>query len=655
MVLNVRNAHLANGGNRMHRAILSALLLVACVFPCHAADPRLAQKVTYQGGYKRLHAVAEELTKQTGVTIRSGSNSQDWQVRDIPLVVCVKDMPLGKLLRTVADCGHVTFAMEKIANAKTDKPAYKLYRTRKQREDIDGVLNARVEANRNLAEWSWDTLVAYADMPDASKDIPVMEGSPDAAQIRAVARMLKSLGPGVRTRTMSGERVVQQIGVDAQAPLKEMLDYAATHYGNTVPALGQNGPPQVTLALPSETYEGAMGLLIQVQIVPDRMGTLPEGGAMNWVIQPSYLARALASAKKLGLPAEPDTKSMFADDERFPEPGFVELKTDDDWKAPLLQCKVSVPASQAEGGKRVPRDLVEMARQSGMNIVCEDFVSHLSAHEWWGHPVVPGSTQVSASETPESSKVSSVVEMTASEVLKSTNNHLFRHARWFVNKDSHLIVGWLSDWRVSHLSLVPESLYVSVTNKMQGSGAELNDVIPLADLNWRQFDGWFRSPWDLSMMMGIRSNKLPYVLWRLYCSLNAEQRRQARSDVGLSLAGFGLEWAADRVREVAKEYDAYPSCRNMSGDREASDRVLASPALLGTVALRVSSEPDPNSKTISKHIYAAAIESTSAGRSQVLVRQQLDVVAFPVYTPAREAELRKKAEPNPADKKPVEK
>lgn len=58
-------------------------------------DPRLAQLVTYEGGYKRLHYAIEEISAQTGVRIRCGANNQDWQIRGMPLVFAVKDMPLG--------------------------------------------------------------------------------------------------------------------------------------------------------------------------------------------------------------------------------------------------------------------------------------------------------------------------------------------------------------------------------------------------------------------------------------------------------------------------------------------------------------------------------------------------------------------------------
>ena len=207
----------------MKRAILMAVLLAAAAIPCAAAkittdpnasakppvkssekpDPRLSQKVTYQGGYKRLHAVAEELTRQTGVTIRCGSSAEDWRVRDVPLVVCVRDMPLGELLKSIAACAHASLTTDQIANSRPEKPTYRLCRTREQEHDISSAVSARAEASRKLADWTWDTLAAYADMPDASDQIkPTPEL--DAAQVRAVAQALKALGGQAEKRMLSG-------------------------------------------------------------------------------------------------------------------------------------------------------------------------------------------------------------------------------------------------------------------------------------------------------------------------------------------------------------------------------------------------------------------------------------------------------------------
>jgi hypothetical protein len=130
-------------------------------------DKRLAKKITYDSGYKRLHVVANDLAKLSGVSIACGQNPKDWRVRDIPVVVCVKDMPLGKLLRATADATHTRIALEKVGNDPIKH--YRIYRRRKEEQAIENLISARHEAKLAQVQWQWDALVAYGK---SGKEIP---------------------------------------------------------------------------------------------------------------------------------------------------------------------------------------------------------------------------------------------------------------------------------------------------------------------------------------------------------------------------------------------------------------------------------------------------------------------------------------------------
>ena len=90
------------------------------------ADEQLNQQVTYTGTGKRLHTVLEDISKMTNITVRCGKDKDDWQVRDLPVVVIVKNMPLGKLLQTLADCTHLAFS----SNQVDGKTTYRIWRDR---------------------------------------------------------------------------------------------------------------------------------------------------------------------------------------------------------------------------------------------------------------------------------------------------------------------------------------------------------------------------------------------------------------------------------------------------------------------------------------------------------------------------------------------
>ncbi len=65
-------------------------------------DPRLAQKVTYEAVHKPVKTVIADLARTTGVTINAGAGKQDWQVRDRRMNLFVKDIPLSKLMESIA-------------------------------------------------------------------------------------------------------------------------------------------------------------------------------------------------------------------------------------------------------------------------------------------------------------------------------------------------------------------------------------------------------------------------------------------------------------------------------------------------------------------------------------------------------------------------
>lgn len=65
-------------------------------------DTRLAQAVTYNELRKTVSAILDELTKSTGVVLKAGYNSKDWQVRDRKMTIFVKDLPLGALMNSMA-------------------------------------------------------------------------------------------------------------------------------------------------------------------------------------------------------------------------------------------------------------------------------------------------------------------------------------------------------------------------------------------------------------------------------------------------------------------------------------------------------------------------------------------------------------------------
>jgi len=641
----------------LRKAPIAFVLLIALSAPCRAADSRLAQKVTYQGGYKRLHAIAEELTKQTGVTIRAGINKQDWRVRDIPVIVCVKDMPLGKLLERIAQCTHVRLVAEKIAGAADDTPTYRLCRNKSREDDIQAQLDALAQANCKLAFWAWDTLVAYANMPDASADIPTTKPygwiEIDAQRIRALGQALAALGPEGRAKAMTGEQVVVRI---SKSPVfNAIYDYALKHPQTPAGASAGGPAPEPT---PREREQALLALKIMRQDEPDVTGGFmclvygitddSHQGLGSWVAAPVQSAEALADVKKLKLPPPPDVDAALLSDVKFPDPRFKLLKTDDDWNAPELQEKIKLELPQTQRKYFTRAEIfTALAKAASVDIICEDFVSQKLVNHW-SVPIDP------KSETAAAFMLKRIARM------KDTN--------WFANSDSKLIVGWAANWRKQHQSLVAESLLQGIHDRMEGNGAEIDDLMPFWDLTRDQRSEWVTKTPDFA---GLECD-WDADMWRVYSALSADDKALAKSPAGLPLAKLDATCLIDflkRTREESVSHTVTMAIPDESPTDKERNRYLSDPDMVGRLVLKVWSEPmkswhtravdengfsnsgqyTPGPNGPNKHSYFISITDPKVTEDKLHMRAEWQGAAFPMFTLEREAELVKKAESNAAE------
>ena len=66
--------------------VLAVLVSGACadVARFDPPDPRLDKKVALEVNYVKLDDVAKSLSEQSGVTIKAGTGTRDWRVRERP-------------------------------------------------------------------------------------------------------------------------------------------------------------------------------------------------------------------------------------------------------------------------------------------------------------------------------------------------------------------------------------------------------------------------------------------------------------------------------------------------------------------------------------------------------------------------------------------
>ena len=127
-------------------------------------DPRLAERVTIDCANVRLHTALERISAETGVIVRAGRNKTDWVVRDVPVLACARDLPLGVLLRGIADANHLLLSRTRIG----DIISYRIRRDTKRQTELDTFEETRAAAAQAAATYDWDVLAQVKELPESA-------------------------------------------------------------------------------------------------------------------------------------------------------------------------------------------------------------------------------------------------------------------------------------------------------------------------------------------------------------------------------------------------------------------------------------------------------------------------------------------------------
>lgn len=130
-------------------------------------DARLAEKITYIAKGKTISAILDDLTKSTGITFRAGYNSGDWQVRDRKMTISVTDVPISRLISSMARV--MKFKWQR--SGEPGEYSYRLYLDRKTLLDIEAQ-RAREEerAQAALAKKRAEGMEQYSKLADLTEE-----------------------------------------------------------------------------------------------------------------------------------------------------------------------------------------------------------------------------------------------------------------------------------------------------------------------------------------------------------------------------------------------------------------------------------------------------------------------------------------------------
>ncbi len=637
--------------------------------PVDDSDKRLLQEVTCDLGYTRLHYVIEDIAARTKVTIRCGASKDDWQTRDLPLVVCAKDVPLGRLLRSIADSTHTDLSAETIetGQGKQDR-VYRVWFSAKSQAELDGYRDEERKASMAEQSSAWDALVDSVDLPDSAiskwiRSDPDIMGAIAARQ--ALGRILRDLGPEAKAKIMAGQRLDLTLSSYGKPDLfRDLYTLAQRDAYHSEAAYARRNPTSTfKLQPPTEEQMDASALTIRSHTDPStgqyfvNMSLYPVRNGDNtdtiWSTSPSgAISQFQAHIRDFRAPEPGKTVR------RYPHPPDhiskelvpISLKPEDIAKSPALSknVKLDLPTDRDVTYADV---MTALAKASGLSIISEDFLSQLhpaSLALAVGLPMSQG-TRFSplGTDLPK--------EVTVGDALaKLAQPSRFRTViDWYIDEKSSLIVGRSPDWLRHRRNLLPESLLVYLRGKADSDGVELDDYSLLSRYDY--CGEWVTESKDL-YFLGCGFD----FFWRFYERLSPQDRALAKSEAGLPLAKYDTVWIADFVRiEAESSVTCYggdiKTAKRAKEEADHRTALFTDPDVVRTMTLRIKTRPSTSwttytegsiashsseiPKGIDRHTYYPTVEGKSKDGQPFSIRFNPPRNAFPIYSPRREAEL----------------
>jgi len=523
----------------------------------------------------RLRAILDGLSKQTGVIIRAGVNTKDWQARDIPVFVSVRDLPLGKLLSALSDAAHVQLTSQRMEADEDRDKTYRLYRSKSYQDSITQPAQDKLTKGMELANWSWDALVACSRMATPPPLQPTNDYTMDGRQAVLIGKILASLSEDSKQRIFAGEPCSLTTRQGLQADLVKQLQQVAWEKLKLKrpPDNASQTPDPDKAVLIINIYQvksdGYTGFHVNMGGLPDYTITVGNSSTTQtgqWLADCMESAKPLQDVKELNLPKRPEAGPSRMVEDPVPT-GFKPLKTDEDWNAPALQTKVTIKRPAKPEDWRLCDLLTQVAEASGLGIVCQDIRSHQTTDH--------ARVDFSLSDQP-----------TAAQALRAMQSF-----NWYLDEQRKLLVGWESSWRMLDKALVPEATVTGLAEKLASAkGVEIDDYMPVVKLNMLQDEYWIWHSRELGCLYYCMST-IGKPLWLLYDSLSPEDRALARSEAGLPMNKMDPAWAAGFLQQEFEKRTKGSYALSADGDPpgyKTMRRVAADPDVIAKSILRVT-------------------------------------------------------------------
>lgn len=565
----------------------------AAVLPIE--DKRLDQKVTFEATNVRLNAALEELSKQTGVVIRSGDGKGDWQSRDVPVDICANNVPLGKLLQYIADSTHML-----LSTCKTDNIVYyKIWRDAASKKEIDDYLKKDKDSRLARVKWEWDALIKLSQTPDSQIDKRKAASNDFCVEVaKDLGGVLASIDSDTKDSIISGEKIklVMKDVPKSQYALLEKL-YKDAWQKQLLEDAKNNDEMQDEPSAPTDDSDADENNDDTGEVsLPDEPPSAEEEADQTILTDDDIKSASLEfncdSEGNMGVYFQ-DSKFCGVDEYNNAEAisRFVKdfPKYEDNLEPPEFKCSdgmvplddvIKIPSLQAKIKVDVPKenhnfkfnDLISLiSKASGFSFLCEDYVSHKEKDDSYIYY-----SDITGKEL-------SIRDILTTLSQTPLVNDLY------IDQTNKLILGVSCNWCKNYANLVPESLITSLKKKMDNEGLELDDVVPLTELNDGQINDWINEIQGLGMTAETFGDAKP--LWQIYDSFSTQKKNMAKSDEGVSLAGINSKKLGKIFEKISKQL------AGMSKEDRLSNEIASNPELL----LQISNDIKTNYPSYSSH------------------------------------------------------
>ena len=589
-------------------------------------DPRLAERVTIDCANVRLHTALERISAETGVIVRAGRSKTDWVVRDVPVLACARDLPLGVLLRGIADANHLLLSRTRIG----DIISYRVRRDTRRQKELDTFEETRATAARAAASYDWDVLAQVKDLPESA--LTEHAGSDPfraytLSTLQAVSNILAELGPEVRDRVLTDETVVLGLANAPESMKPHLMAAFESMWKSAERSALRDGRSA------SDPLDEQLSRCF-VRVNFDRWGGYPDKLSVQIWLHSSlsevdhHKFRSLMQKYAPQLPLRPEVPKPKLELGDL-GPRYTKLSLSGNDSPGFLDTKVKVAAPD-DGSEPTYSDLLRgVSRATGYSIVAEGVAARYLRRVWTHTKKLP--TMFDR-------------QITAREALDFATGTRFDGVDWYVDEKYKLIVGRDREWIKRLKALVPEKLLLDMKEKLDGRGIDLDDLEPLVELTRDQIYEWIRQcpefP-EIEVLGWPASDVIGDSPWRLYFALSPSERALAKSGDGVPLAGFDRAWlcrmlrgyVADRLMQVFMSSYPYQSDPALAPLMQGIN-TYADPEALPDLCIRVEKHERPKPFE-GKHFYTMHVEEQGTG--ELHAQGSLSGGGFPIRAPERKS------------------